>query len=297
MSRIEAAMAKSGKLRRKSAAYPPFPERSLPVDVSDHQYKSVAADINFLSPRLVSINNFNMAIGEEYRKLKSLVIQMTRAEGLPEVIMVTSCISGEGKSITSLNLALSLAQEMDQRVLLIDADIRNPSIGRYLGLPKFPGLVECLEDDVPLDDVLLNTGLGDLIFLPAGRMVANPVELLSSQKMKNLFAEIKSQFADCFIIIDISPVLPFAEARVVSDLADSVVFVVKEGGCNMKNVNEALEILSNVRILGIVYNKAATANLFAGYQYYYYDYEYSTRNKLIAPGGSWKDRIVSLFKK
>jgi Mrp family chromosome partitioning ATPase len=160
-----------------------------------------------------------------------------------------------------------------------------------------PGLVECLEDGVSLQDVLLETGLGSLIMLPAGRKVDNPVELMASAKMKNFFEEIKKEFADSFIILDVSPVLPFAEARILSNLVDSVVFVVKEGGCSMRNVNESLEILSNVNVLGLVYNKATAASLSGGYQYYYYDYDSINRYSQPAPAKSWKDRLSAVFKR
>lgn len=297
MSRIEAAMAKAREMRNATVVSPPPPVRSEGACGTRQPIKSVASEINFLSPRLVSINNYNLAIAEEYRKLKSLVIQLTREPGLPVAIMIASSISGEGKSVTALNLAMSLAQEMDHRVLLIDADIRNPSIGRYLGLKKLPGLVECLEDGVSLQDVLLETGLGSLVLLPAGRKVDNPVELMSSAKMKNFFAEIKREFADSFIILDVSPVLPFAEARILSNLVDSVVFVVKEGGCSMRNVHESLEILGNANILGLVYNKATAASLSGGYQYYYYDYDSINRYSQPVPAKSWKDRFSAVFKR
>lgn len=297
MSRIEDAMAKAAAIRKNAPTERPVsPEAEIALDQSN-AFNSVAGEINFLSPRLVSINNYNLAIAEEYRKLKSLVIQLTREQGQPVAIMVASCISGEGKSVTALNLAMSLAQELDKRVLLMDTDIRNPSICRYLGLTRLPGLVDCLEDGLRLEDAVLETGLGNLFLLPAGRSCDNPVELMSSQKMKNLFSDIKKAFSDSFIVIDIPPVLPFAEARVMSDLVDAVIFVVKEGVCSLKNVQEALDILSNVKILGLVFNKATAASLGGGYQYYYYDYASINRYAQPAPPLSWKKKLSGIFKR
>jgi exopolysaccharide/PEP-CTERM locus tyrosine autokinase len=222
---------------------------------------------------------------------------MTREQGFPVSIMVASCISGEGKSVTALNLAMSLAQEIDHKVLLIDADIRNPSICRYLGLERLPGLVDCLEDGLDLEDAIVDTGLGNLCLLPAGRSCEHPVELLSSQKMKNFFNRIKREFSNNFIVIDISPVLPFAESRIMGDLVENILFVVKEGGCSLHNVMEAVEIMRNTNVLGIVFNKATAASLSGGYQYYYYDY--ASINRYAPPTGkkSWKERLTEFFNK
>jgi exopolysaccharide/PEP-CTERM locus tyrosine autokinase len=276
MSRIEKAMEKAGQISSITATpsqpkYTPEKENWEQPAVST-QGDTASCQIDIESRRLVAMNDFNLPITEEFRKMKSIVMQLIKKDPANNLLLVTSSISGEGKSITALNLAISLAQEHDQHVLIIDADLRKPSIGRYLGLTTQKGLTEYLKENAPLDDLLIKTGLGSLIFLPAGASEINPVELFSSQKMKDLLTKLKERFSGGYIVIDSSPVLPFAEARILSTLADGVVYVVKESGTSVKNIQEGLGSLPEANILGLVYNQATTASLAGGYHYYYYDY-------------------------
>lgn len=251
-----------------------------------------AGAINIESPRLVAANDYSLPVAEEYRKFKSAVIRLTSGPKPLKTLLVTSSVGGEGKSVTSLNLALSLAQEYDQRVLLIDADLRSPSICRYLGLKRLPGLSDCLLGEKKLDEVLVNTGLGNLLLLPAGHEVKNPVEILASRRMQSFLDALKRRYAGYYIIFDISPALPFAEARVIANLVEGVIFVVKEGGTSAKNVSAAIEALGPANLLGLVYNKATAAGLAGGYNYYYCDYDYRQRDGETAAAaglqGLWK---------
>lgn len=276
MSRLEEAMEKARQLRHQET--PPVKPIEKVKNTEELSLPHVAENIEISSPRLVAANNYNLPIAEEYRKLKSIIVQLTNRERFMNTLLVTSSVGGEGKSVTSLNLALSLAQEYDHSVLLVDADLRNRSICRYLGLKPQVGLADCLLDDLHPDKALIDTGLGNLILLPAGKTVINPVELLSSQKMKNLFATLKRRFAESYIIFDTSPVLPFADARIIGTMVDGIVFVVKEGGPSLKNVSAALESLKEMPVLGLVYNKATSAGLSGGYHYYYYDYDNKPRS-------------------
>lgn len=151
-------------------------------------------------------------------------------------------------------------------------------------------------DGVDIDDVLVNTGLGNLLLLPTGREAINPVEILASQKMKDFLNQMKQRFAGYYIIFDISPTLPFAEASVVGSMVDGVIFVVKEGGASPKNITEALGTLKETNILGTVYNKATTSGLNGGYHYYYFDYDYrhrEARPELKQPKGG----VLSRFRR
>ena len=248
------------------------------------------------SMRLVAANDYNLPITEEYRKLKSIVIQMTAKTPGQNLLLISSSIGGEGKSVTALNLAISLAQEHDREVLIIDADLRKPSIARYLRLTQKKGLAECLKEGLDVNEALIKTGLGNLSFLPAGAPDNNPVELYSSQKMSALLAGMKERFSNGFVIIDCSPVLPFAEARILANLVDGVIYVVKEGGTSLANIEEGLNALFEATVIGLVYNKATTASLSGGYHYYYYDYDYQRRgrDKASEPAGGvggWLSRF------
>jgi exopolysaccharide/PEP-CTERM locus tyrosine autokinase len=203
---------------------------------------------------IVTLTEPESPAAEEYRKLKAMVIKLTQEDAKRTAIMVTSSNSGEGKSLTSINLAISLAQEVTHSVLLIDADLRRPSIAEYLGINAETGLAECLRDGVNVSSAIIDTDVPKLSILPAGKSVPNPVELLSSPKMKSLIPELKRLYPERYIIIDTPPTLPFAESQIISLLVDGVLFVVKEGETTVQDLQDSLDILKGTRILGISFN-------------------------------------------
>ncbi len=203
---------------------------------------------------------------------------MTRGEDFKNTLMVTSSIPGEGKSITALNLAISLAQEYDHTVLLIDADLRRPTIHTYLNMQKKKGLADCLTGEADLSEVIIATGIGKLSVVTAGHEVSNPAELFSSSRMKDLLEEIKHRYHDRFIIFDTPPLLPFAETLSLAHLVDGVVFVVKEQLATQTNVKDALEALKGCKVLGIVYNDTSIAQ---NLERYYSYRSYATQKAMI----------------
>ncbi len=275
MSRIEEAIKQAVKLRTESAqpqgAPQPVPAQARPQAAAREEaaYKD-AVKINCVSPYIVALNDPTSPIAEEYRKLKSMIVALTSKEEFLNTIMVTSTVGAEGKSITSLNLAISLAKDYDYTVLLIDADIRKPSLHNYLNLECDKGITDCLMGEADLADAIIKTDLGKLSFLPAGKRVADHVELLSSQKMKDLIQETKSRYPDRYIIIDTPPILPFAETRALSYMVDGVLFVVKERTASVDDIGEALGFLEGSNMLGIVYNGVSLDSTSAHYRYYNY---------------------------
>lgn len=267
MSRIEKALEKAGKMREtadegigaQEAAVPPVSPETFRAEVSVHPD----------SPYLVTLNDPNSPIAEEYRKLKSMVVKFTNSGKFHNTIMVTSTLGGEGKSITSLNLAITLAQEYDHTVMLVDADLRQPSLHSYLGVEPTVGLSDCLTEGVDMGTALIKTGIGKLTFLPAGTRVSNPTELLSSGRMKEFVAEIKNRYPDRYIILDTPPVLLFAEAHTIGSVVDGVIFVVREEQAPLHDIREALGILKDANMLGVVYNGADVST---GDRHYYYGY-------------------------
>jgi len=224
------------------------------------------------SPFIVTITEPDSPAAEEYRKLKAAVVKLTAHEVARNAIMITSCTSGEGKSITSINLAVSLAQEMSYSALLIDADLRRPSLTEYLGISAERGLSDCLSDGTAAASAVIRTGIPKLEILPAGKSVRNPVELLSSPKMKLLVSELKRQHPNRYIIIDTPPILPFAETQIMSMLVDGVLLVVKEGVTTGQDMQDSLDLLKGTRVLGITFNEVsapAANNRYRNYYQYY----------------------------
>jgi len=232
--------------------------------------------------RIITYWNPDTPIAEEYRKLKTVLLRMTREE-FRNVIMVTSSVSGEGKSVTSANLAVMLAREYGQTVLLIDCDLRRPSLHEYLGItPRF-GLADCLEDRIDPGRAIVKTGIQKLSFISAGKKVENPGELLSSHRMKEFLSEMKHRYQDRYIIIDTAPILLFAETQAISMLVDGVLVVVKEGSATLKAITQMFEVLKGSTVLGIVYNDASATSLggkyYDHYERYYRDDRYGKKQK------------------
>ncbi|MDD2499207.1 MAG: XrtA-associated tyrosine autokinase [Geobacter sp.] len=265
MSRIEEALEKAARLRVDVMPLdkPPqgFPKIHLPPHTPEHALK-------ISNQLLVTAIDPHTQAAEEYRKLKSVIVKLTKSDSFMNMLMVTSSIGSEGKSVTAANLALSLAQEFDHTVLLVDADIRKPTLHTYLGIENKVGLTDCLLDGVDVKDALLHTGIGKLSFLSAGRSVPNPAEMFTSQRIKDFFLEMKNRYHDRYIIIDTPPVLPFAESRSISAIVDGIVLVAKEGLVTLHNIEEAMDCLKGTTMLGIVYNQAASEFHPNRYQYY-----------------------------
>ncbi|BDV43029.1 polysaccharide biosynthesis protein [Geotalea uraniireducens] len=279
MSRIDQALEKAALLRKglgNDGGGKTLPaDDSPPVPVHTYAMPDKATSgVHSDNPLIVTLNAPHSPVSEEYRKLKSAIVSSARQGVKRNVIMVTSSIGGEGKSVTSLNLAISLAQEFDHTVLLVDADLRKPSINKYLGLKSGKGFSDCLSGEALLPDVLIKTGIGKLTVLPAGTPRRNPVELFSSQMMKDFINEIKSRYPDRYVIIDTPPVLPFAESRMLGALVDGIVLVIREGATTVDDVRETVDVLPKGKMLGAVYNVATVDSLSGRYHYYYHGYGY-----------------------
>lgn len=282
MSKIEEILEKATRLREQGGApsAPAAAEKrhitppsapSAPLGEAQLGPYQTESQLNIESPYLVSITQPQSPVAEEYKKLKSVVIKLTKGERFLNTIMVTSTLQGEGKSITSLNLAMSLAQEYDHTVVLVDADLRRPTTHSYLGIPNKIGLSDCLMNGTDVGDVLIKTGIGRLSILPAGGPVPNPVELISSSRMKEFIQELKHRYPDRYVIIDTPPVLHFAEAYSIASEVDGVIFVVREGQVPLAHLKEALGMLKGVNLLGVVYNDVEV-NRYSSYHYYSYKY-------------------------
>ena len=256
MSKIEKAMERAAQIRNGMVT-PATSQLQQPVYRQLHTpppHVAVTEVIVPNNPFLISMDDPYSPISEEFRKLKTELIKLTKGDTFKNTVQVTSAVPNEGKSLTALNLAISLAQEYDHTVLLIDADLRRPSVHRYLGIEQRKGFSDCLLGEADIGDVIIQTGIGKLSVITAGREVVDPPELFASQKTMELIADMKSRYPDRFIIFDSPPVLPFAEARTLAHLVDGVLFVVKEQLASQKNIEEAISAMKGCGLLGMVYN-------------------------------------------
>jgi protein-tyrosine kinase len=271
MSRIEIAMEKAARLRQEGPelAASRVQEPVLKTVSQARVLPEAGLRLAPAHPFLVNLNSPHSPTAEEYRKLKSVLVKLTTGESFKNALMVTSSVPNEGKSLTALNLAISLAQELDHTVLLIDADLRRPSLHRYLEIEQGPGFAEVLLGEAQLSEVIIATGIGKLSVIRAGRQVENPAELLSSQRSRDLIDEMKHRYPDRYLIFDTPPVLPFAETRSLAHEVDGVLFVVMERLAAKESVRDALDSLKGCQLLGMVYNGASISGSDEHYSHYY----------------------------
>lgn len=191
---------------------------------------------------------------EQFRRLKTTILFPDKGKP-PRTIMVTSTAPGEGKSFVSANLAVSLANSIDEYVLLLDCDLRRPSIHTKFGFPdNTPGLSEYLIQKYPLSKILLKTVIDKLTVLPCGSPPDNPSELISSDQMRQLITEVKTRYDDRYIILDSPPPYVTAEANALARQVDAIIIVVKTGKTKQDHLQDLVDTYGKEKILGIVKN-------------------------------------------
>jgi len=170
-------------------------------------------------------------------------------------LLLTSPSAGTGTTLTAINLAFSVAQEIERTVLLVDADLRKPSIHTYFGVKSDKGLADYLLGKVNIPELLFNPGFDKITVLPGGKPLANSTELLGAPRMETLVNEVKSRYADRFIIFDSSPLLTTADPLVFANHIDGILLVVEAEKTMKKEVKQAMELLAGKPVLGTVLNK------------------------------------------
>ena len=215
------------------------------------------------------------SVAEDFRIIKRPLLRQARAGGADAVrhgnlIVVTSAMPGEGKTYCAINLAMSIAMEMDITVLLVDADVARPSVLKVLGLPPEPGLMDVLLDpQLAMGDVILKTNVANLRILPAGRSNKHATELLASRAMSRLLAEIASRYSDRIVVFDSPPLLITSEAHALVGQMGQVVMVVEAETTTQHAVKEALRQIEACEHIHLIYNKTKS---FPGNDYYGYGY-------------------------
>lgn len=218
---------------------------------------------------------------EEFRMIKRPLLQKAFAEPREvgehlNLIAVTSSVAGEGKTFTSLNLAISIAMELDRTVLLVDADLANPGLSRLLKAQNRRGLTErLLDDSVDLKDLLVRTDVPKLTLLPAGRRHRRSTELLASNTMKGLLEELATRYPDRVVLFDSPPLLATSEASVLAEQAGQICLVVESATTPQFLVKEALGLIRHQDRVSLVLNKTRNDPQSGGRGYYYgYRYGY-----------------------
>ncbi|WP_188993502.1 CpsD/CapB family tyrosine-protein kinase [Paenibacillus nasutitermitis] len=216
---------------------------------------------------LITLLNPKSPISESYRKLRTN-IQFSSLDTPMKVLMVASAQVDEGKTTTISNLAIAYAQE-GKKVLLLDADLRKPSLHRVLSQNNRNGLTNILTDQIKWRDAIKSTEIENLSVLVAGPIPPNPSEILGNHRMNSLLEELKEQFD--IVLIDTPPILAVTDSLIVSALCDGVIMVVSAGKVDKELVKKAKASLEhvNARIIGAVLNNINRKDIKSGFNYVY----------------------------
>jgi capsular exopolysaccharide synthesis family protein len=269
MERIRQALKQAEEERaRKKAGDTLHASRSEPAKSIQSRRHPHASEVAFQKTRVVDVsadileqNRLVAALPEHeltdaYRILRTQVLQKLRSHGWQSVA-VTSPASGSGKTLTAINLAISLAREINHTVLLADLDLRNPSVHKHFGYEPEYGLSDYLRGDAPLTDILFCPSVDRLVVLPGRESITNSAETLRSPRMVRLVQEVQNRYRDRVVIFDLPPILDTDDALAFAPYTQAMLMVAESGATKREELERALAILHDVPVIGTVLNKSA----------------------------------------
>jgi protein-tyrosine kinase len=292
MTRLADALERASKRRPEAQAVPSQmtgangpalslvsaePETRMPMGASliamppESDLPTAWRDDPDLVGKLVGTEGFGHAALEQYRKLAATLHHAQKERGV-KVVMTTSALPAEGKSLSAVNIALTLSESYQRRVLLIDADLRRPTVQRMFGLPSSNGLIEGLRSEQ--EHPMTVTQMTERLFiLPAGRPDPDPIGALTSLRMKRVLAHAAGMFD--WVIVDTPPLGLLPDASLVADFVDGVLLVVRCGKAPFNLVKRTVDAVNRDRIIGVIMNAVNLAhdrNAGGYYEYYGSDY-------------------------
>jgi protein-tyrosine kinase len=270
MKRIQQALEQAE--RDRSALRPGTPGQPVAPQVTENSQPAAATvgsstEVRFQRTRIVDVSDDVLEqhrlvaalpdheFTDVYRVLRTRVLQSLNANQWNS-LAITSPATGSGKSLTAINLAISLAREVNRTVLLADFDLRNPCIHEYFGYEPEAGIGDYLFDDVPLEKILFSPSIDRLVVLPGRESIHNSSEMLRSPKMLALVSEIKERYQDRLVIFDLPPILAVDDALAFSPYVDAMLLIAENGGTQRDDMTKALEMLRGTPLIGTVLNKS-----------------------------------------
>lgn len=217
--------------------------------------QSVLIDKDVLQNNRIIMGLNNDPRADLFRVLRTNVLKQLR-ENNWNSFSITSATPEAGKTFISVNLAIAIAMEGNQSVLLVDTDLKCPKVGQYLGLEWEFGLADCLNSDVAVENVLINPGIERLVILPGNHSNTQSSELMSSRKMAALIEEIKSRYPSRIIIFDLPPLFAADDAMVLMPYTDAALLVVEDGKNTSEELQQSMYLLEQTNLLGLVLNKS-----------------------------------------
>ena len=259
------------------------------IKTSEYYLAKASAD-SVIDPRIVTHFDYLSPVSEQYRilrtNLKSYLLKgakskspnSVKSSSSSRIISVTSSLHSEGKSVTCVNLAVSLAKDLESKVVIIDCDLRKGSIHELLGISSVPGMAEVLASDYDYTVALHPTKIDNLFVIPRGAPPENPAELLDSKKMKLVLEQLRAESIS-YVIIDTPPVITFTDASIICSKADAVALVVQAHRTQEAVVKKAKNLIQQAhgKFLGFILTQ--TDYYIPDLYSYYYYYRYRTSGK------------------
>ncbi len=266
MERIKQALERARQEREAAQTIAPRPKapangtvstvsRRRPLEIEYTQTRVVKVSPDLMRDNRVIAGMAPDAVVDAYRMLRTRVLQRLRQNGWKS-LAVTSPGIGEGKSLTAVNMAISLAREVNHTVLLVDLDLRRPGIHKFFGYQPEHGIADFLFSDIELGDIMFTPSIERLVVLPGKDRYENSSELLSMPRMLEMVEDITTRYPDRIVIFDLPPVLAVDDALAFSPFVDSFLLVIEEGETEAHALSEARELLKHVNVVGSVLNKA-----------------------------------------
>jgi len=235
-------------------AVTPLPTGNVNSDpVEYRRTRVVELDADILYANRVVAGMKDEPLADVYRILRTQVLERLGIDGLT-TFAICSANTGEGKTLTAVNLALSLAMDVNQTILLVELDLRKPSLAKMLGLTIEAGLDDYLEDRAELSDCLINPGVERLVILPVRGTVENSSELLASPKMQNLAHELKNRYPDRLVMYDLPPLLATDDCLAFLPNVEAMLFVAREGVTTEAQIERSLGLLKRKTMIGSILN-------------------------------------------
>jgi len=269
MERIKAAIAKAKKdqvnqpgAKRNIASSGPLGGKETPEQdphaIENLEYKQtriVELDNDLLaSNRIIAYNKNNLLSGS-FDLLRTQVLHKMEENGW-KTIAITSPTPEAGKTVVSINLAMSIAQQTEKTAMLVDFDLKKPKIARYLGLDLDESINDVFENEKPVEEVLINPGIPRFVVLAAKKSMRNSSELLSSNKARTLIQDVKGRYKDRIVVFDLPPLLNTDDAIAVLPQIDCVLMVIANGMSTKQEIEDSMRYLPAANLLGVVLNKS-----------------------------------------
>jgi capsular exopolysaccharide synthesis family protein len=248
---------------------------SSPIKKSEFAFERLVPFVSnaVFSEELEVVRNPSSFISEQFKTLKVRIRQ--DHQNPPRVLTISSPEQRDGKSLVSANFALALAMDAGRRTVLVDCDLRSPSLDKYLGVVPEPGLIQHLSNGRFHAHCCMRR-IGNLYFMTSGGISESPTEMLSLRKMKELIESLRKDFDT--VILDAPPYSPIADAQIVSGLSDAVIMVIRSGKTSKSSIEQAFKVIDKKKLLGVVFNDVEPTLLNSYYHRYQYSYGLNGRS-------------------